>query len=435
MMTKRPAHPHDDDAWVASWVCALVFAAICVVGVFRSDDRDITSEAFDQNHHHLPVVRAFASDFPRVDLSDYASATAPAWHLVLAGVQAAGASDTGLRLMAVLAGAALIGLCVSVSGRWTGPATATALALPLALSPYALSGSIWITTDVPATLCIAGAIGASLLGATASAGLASWLAVGIRQSSVWVTAPVALLIARTAVLPHGRLRDRVQAVGVAVLPALITLGVLVWLWGGLTPPSYRSLHDRGMNLAGPALFLSLCCCWGLPLGWGALPELLRTPKLLRLAGLGAVAALMLAVIPETAYSTTQGRWGGPLWSLVQAAPSFNGRSLVFILLAPLGVIAVLALHHRAVRCGNRFESLALLLSLLGLMAANAANTQAWERYCDLPLLVLLPWMAALGASGPGVEDRAMAIRLGAVVVAGVQAALSVPMVIAPILRG
>lgn len=434
-MMNRPAPRHDDDAWVASWICAIVFAAICTAGVFRSGDRDLTSEAFDQNHHHLPVVRAFASDFPRVDLHDYASATAPAWHLVLAGVQSAGANETGLRLMAVLAGTLLIGLCVSVSGRWAGPATAIALVLPLALSPYSLSGSIWITTDVPATLCIAAAIGSALLGATASAGISTWLAVGIRQSAVWVTAPVALLIARTAVVPHGRASDRLQSVAVAILPALLTLGLLVWLWGGLTPPSYRSQHDSGVNLAEPALFLSLCACWGLPLAGGALMELLRTPKMLIPAGLAAAGALLVAVIPETTFSTTQGRWGGPIWSLVQLAPSFSGRSLVFILLAPMGAIAATALHHRAVRCGNRFESQALLLALLGLMAANAANSQAWERYCDLPLLVLLPWMAALGASGPGVQDRAQAIRLGALIVAGVQGALSVPMVLTPLLRG
>ncbi|MFM1881662.1 MAG: hypothetical protein RJA05_71, partial [Planctomycetota bacterium] len=84
--------------------------------------------------------------------------------------------------------------------------------------------------------------------------------------------------------------------------------------------------------------------------------------------------------------------------------------------------------HEATRQGS---GLALGTAVLCLMAVNTANSQCWERYADLPLLVLLPWMAAIGVRGHDERER-RGVVAGGVVLGLVQAGLSVPMVLLPL---
>ncbi|MBL9140767.1 MAG: hypothetical protein JNK53_02770, partial [Phycisphaerae bacterium] len=50
-------------------------------------------------------------------------------------------------------------------------------------------------------------------------------------------------------------------------------------------------------------------------------------------------------------------------------------------------------------------------------AANAANSQAWQRYADLPILLLLPWLAAVGVRS---SRAARAVGAAALLVAFAQ---------------
>lgn len=109
----------------------------------------------------------------------------------------------------------------------------------------------------------------------------------------------------------------------------------------------------------------------------------------------------------------------------------SDRSVVLLLMAPLGAVVLLALVKRAHEAQRSGEGLALGLAVLCLMAVNTTNSQCWERYADLPLLVLIPWLAAVGLRGQDERER-RGVLAGAVVLGLIQAGLSVPMVLLPL---
>lgn len=224
--------------------------------------------------------------------------------------------------------------------------------------------------------------------------------------------------------------DRVRSSMAAVLPALVLVGMLVWMWGGLTPPGYRDQHDRGVNLAVPAFTLGLIALIGVPLVTiRGCRELLAMPRSAPL--MAALMGLFAATAVPTNYDIEAGRWGGPLWTVIQQSPVIAGRSLVLLAFAPIGALVLLSLVKRAHEACRSGAGLALGLAVLCLIAVNTANSQCWERYADLPLLVLLPWLAALGLRGQDERER-RGVVAGAVVLALVQAGLSVPMVALPL---
>ena len=407
---------------------ALAVLIACTLAILLGPEGDVTSEAYDQNQHHLLVIQSFAEQWPKPDLRDYRSATAPLWHLLQSIPAALGVPLWGLRMLAAVAGAALVLLVARVAARLGGDARLAWLAVPIAVSPYLLSGSIWITTDVPATLALTAALAAAMFARPGSSWLLA-LGAAIRQTGLWMVPPIALMQWFGA--PQGTpTMERVRGAIAAVLPAIVLVGALVWMWGGLTPPGYRDQHDRGVNLAVPAFTLGLIALIGVPLvTMRGARELLVMPRIVPAAavGLGVFAALAV----PTNYDIDAGRWGGPLWTVINQSPVMADRSIALLVLAPVGALALLVLVKRAHEAQRNGSGLALGVAVLCLMAVNTANSQCWERYADLPLLVLLPWLAAVGLRGQGERER-RGVVAGALVLGLVQAGLSVPMVVLPL---
>ena len=391
-------------AWCLLPVAALALPAIAIIAL----DGSVGSWGFDQDQSHLPTVQQFSSQWPAPDLRDYRSTTGPVWHLLLSLLHRAGAPDAALRLAGVAAGAALVIVVWSVLKRSVPPAVAAAMALPLACSPFVLGGSAWITTDVPAAMCMALALAAltAPAGPRPAAGVWAAVAAGIRQPLAWLAAPT-LWVAW---------RDRSWRMAlVATLPVAV-VAALVLAWGGLTPPAFRALHDRGANPAAVTLMLALAGIWGMPFvlaGKGRVPW---AP----IVG-AALAALAFALSFPSSHLREAGRWGGPLWQLVALAPAPAERSLVLVPLAAIGGASVMALAVRAYRSGQGAACSVLLLSLAMATLANAANSQAWQRYADPALLLALPWMAALGWRGDVPKWR---LAAAAIAVAAVQVGIS-----------
>jgi hypothetical protein len=399
-------------AWCLVPVAALALPAIAIIALGPS----IGSWGYDQDQSHLPTVRQFSAQWPVPDLSDYRSTTGPMWHLLLSLLHLAGVPDAALRVAGVAAGGALVAVMWAVARRSASPAVAAALALPLACSPFVLGGSAWVTTDVPAALCMALALAAltATAGARPSAGLWAALATGIRQPLGWLAVPT-LWVAW---------RDRSWRIAVAAILPVAVLGALVWMWGGLTPPAFRELHDRGANPAAVTLMLALAGTWGLPFVLAGRSRVPWAP----LAG-AAAAALAVALSFPSSHLREAGRWGGPIWQLVALAPSPAERSVVLVPLAALGGACLMALAVRAYRQGQGAAAGVLLVSLAMATIANAANSQAWQRYADPMLLLVVPWLAVLGwqASAP---RRYLA--LAAVAVAAVQVGLAAVTIWAPL---
>jgi hypothetical protein len=256
------------------------------------------------------------------------------------------------------------------------------------------------------------------------------LGTAIRQTGLWMAPSIALM--RWFGAPQGTsMMERLRGAITVALPAIALVGLFVWTWGGLTPPGYRDQHDRGVNLAVPAFTLGLIALIGVPLVTvRGVRELLAMPRIMPV--LVIALGLLAATGVETSFDRDAGRWGGPLWVIIAQAPAMAGRSTVLLLLAPVGALVLLALVKRAHEATRDGAGLALGAAVLCLMAVNTANSQCWQRYADLPLLVLLPWLAAVGLRGQHERERSRVVA-GAMVLGLVQAGLSVPMVLLPIL--
>ncbi len=399
-------------AWCVIPVAALALPAIVIVMLGVS----VGSWGYDQDQSHLPTVRQFAAQWPVPDVRDYRSTTGPLWHLALSLLHRAGVPDTGLRLAGIAAGIALVCAVWWAIRRSVGPAVAAAMALPVACSPFVLGGSAWITTDVPAALCMTLALAALTAagGARPAAGVWAALATGVRQPLAWLAVPT-LWVAW---------RERSWRLAAAALPPVAVLALLVWMWGGLTPPAFRELHDRGANPTAVTLMLALAGAWGFPLvvaGRGRVPW---AP----VVG-AALVALAIALSFPSSHDREAGRWGGPIWQLVALAPAPAGRSIVLVPLAALGGACMAILSLRAYRSGQGAACGVLLVALAMATLANAANSQAWQRYADPLLLVVLPWIASLGGREAHAGRR---LAIAAIAVAAMQVGMAAVSVWQPI---
>ncbi len=391
-------------AWCVIPVAALALPAVVAVALRVP----VGSWGYDQDQSHLPTVHQFAAQWPVPDLRDYRSTTGPLWHLALSLLNRAGVPDTGLRLAGIAAGIAMVCAVWGAIRRSAGPAAAAALALPVACSPFVLGGSAWVTTDVPAALCMTLALAAltAPIGAQPVAGVWAALAAGIRQPLAWLAVPT-LWVAW---------RERSWRLACAALLPVAVLVTLVWMWGGLTPPAFRELHDRGANPTAITLMLALAGVWGVPFviaGRGRVPW---AP----VAG-ATLVALAVALSFPSSHDREAGRWGGPIWQLVALAPAPADRSIVLVPLAALGGACMAILSLRAYRSGQGATCSVLLVALAMATLANAANSQAWQRYADPMLLVAVPWIASLGGRGADVGPR---LASAGIAVAALQVAMA-----------
>ncbi|MFO0784068.1 MAG: hypothetical protein U0636_10340 [Phycisphaerales bacterium] len=418
------------------WWLVLPAAALAVqAGVHILHGTDVGQWGWDQTQYHAKVIQEFASQWPHCDLVNYQSATSPGWHLLLAALLKMGASMQVLRWVNAATGVLLLLVATTTAARWARPRTAACLFMPLALSPYAVGGSAWITTDVPALLCMTVALAATTRAPVwkpRTAGIWATLAVAVRQPFAWLALPMVwrgMQDAGRSATADAQPRSLAVVFAWAALPILL-LGVLVWQWHGLMPPAYRSLHDAGANPAGVVVLLALTACWGGPLAAILLWQAWRAKNheqpwmdfTLRWAAAAAALALLYTLAIHTNYSKEDGRWAGPIWSLVNHAPTLGGtRSSVLLVLAPLGAATLAVLWRCALRRHLGQVAVLFMLSLACVAAANTANSQAWERYADLPLLVLLPWMASLCAR---TEREGFALSVASLCVAAVQVGIA-----------
>lgn len=437
-------HTGESRAWLALPAALLALQA----GALILTGHPAGSWEYDHTYHHMPAIRTFAESLPTPDLANYRSATSPGWHLALAALLRAGASEEALRWASMLAGVVLMIVATLCAARWVSPRTAALLLAPLALSPFVVGGSAWVTTDVPALACVACALAATLRGLRPSlvstdasdsrrawrpwlAGLWATLGVAVRQPLIWLCAPIAWRALR---------ERRWPALAITLVPAAL-LACMVLAWGGLVPPAYRDQHGRGANPAGAVLVLAMIGAWGAPLAlalaWA--DDARRT--LVRPAAIGALVGGVLASLVATSYAKgeggIEGRWGGPIWSAVERLPAPADRSVLLVALAALGG-ATLAIMIRQCRLRGSMPTASLvLLSLACVAATNAANSQAWQRYADLPLLLLVPWLAALSVR---TTRAATLVALAAVLVALAQAGMATvnlwkPALTAPVASG
>ena len=426
MRTDR-THAQGTTSRASPVLLSVVLCAIFVLGAsvvwFLGLDRG--RGQYDQINYHLPVIRQFESHWPSVDLSDYQSATTPGYHLVLAGLSKLGVrSELGLRIAAStfsLTMFALLAVMLVRRGRdvgvGAGPGTGALVifALPVVCSMYVFAPGVWLQPDNAGWLGVLAMIALTwnlldsprpTLGSLALQSAVLLALVFTRQSHLWAgglviaaawlgAAPIpSPSIPALLSEPLSRTRRALLA-ACALIPALLLLFALARLWHGLTPPSFHAQHSGG-NLATPAFTLALLAIYSAFFAPMLLPPLVCLWRERRIIlFLAGAIGLALALIPETTY-LREPRSGG-LWNFVQILDArgivlFGGHTSPLILvLAPLGAIAA-SVWLSTLTPARSLYALALLV---GFTLAQSANANAWQRYLE-PMLLLLIALAAAG---------------------------------------
>jgi hypothetical protein len=354
--------------------------------------------AWDQNTYHLVAIRTFARQWPRFDLHDYASATTPGYHLILALVDKFISDDVRvLRLFGMLFTLGLLATLALAVGRRVPPAIAIALCLPAVCSLYVFSSGAWLLPDnvawwgVLAILLVAlrprvdawtYVLGAILL----------TILVAIRQSDAWAAAVLWAAAWRGNASENSAPFDtraavaRLGGMALATVPAAALLLWFVHLWHGLLPVGMQSFHG-GANPAVPATVLGVFGILAIFFTPFAAPS--RLPRRGLFIGGGAAMGFIAAALPVMTYSHAQGRESG-IWNLALHLPMVHQRSILMIALATLGgallVIWLLSLETR--------DRWIFLITWLAFIAAQTENTKAWQRYYEPFVLIALPLMAS-----------------------------------------
>ncbi len=356
-------------------------------------------KAYDHRLFHLPLVREWATTWPRVDVSDYNSATGPLYHFVLAGVAQWIGTDGGpetsaaLQTASALFAATLVVVVYAFARRVLPPTIAFMIPLPLLFSPYVLGNAIWMMTDNLSLTLVAATTGLAAFGAARPAtrlgqGVAAAAAVATRQINVWLCAPMVV-----AWWLSGR-RATASFLVACALP-VVTLAMFVVAWHGLVPPRFRSLHASGLNPAAIGFTLTLCGAYGCCLLVAApdgVRAIVRRPG--TLVGMALLGAALAAIGPSFA-SEAAGRNGGWVWSSVARMPVIADRSPLLIVGGAFGAVVLAMLFASVEHSGRKNAALVILASLAGFVAAHVANAQVFQRYYDPMVLLTLVLLATL----------------------------------------
>jgi hypothetical protein len=397
-------------------LCALVptglFVVAAAVLILMPFERG--RGAADQINYHEVVIRDFAEQWPAFDFSDYLSATTPAYHVVLAtfgrfvadsraSLQFAGAVFTiGLLLTLTLAGV-----------RRGGAAQSVLFTLPVVASLYVFSSGVWLLPDNAAWW---GVLGIMLLALRADFGTVHLLGSGVilmllvatRQIHLWAAAVVwaAAWIGPTqgntlAVwtdLLHN-LPVRIRRTFVAVTVTLPAFGVVFWfvrLWDGLSPPILQT-DVQGFNAATPAFILAQIGLFSLFFaGWLIEPARTLVTKHRTALVLAIGAGLVIALVPATTYSVEAGRFSG-LWNIANKTPVIAGRVSPLIVVMAVGGMVACATWFVALPMRTQWIALAALVAFV---AAQSTSHNAWQRYHE-PFILILMAVLAPYLSPPG----------------------------------
>lgn len=368
--------------------------------------------AFDQVHYHEPAVLRFAEQLPTPDVTDYLSATTPAYHLVLAAPARLVSDDPRLlRLVGAVFTVALLALLTRWLTPRVGPRTAFAMGLCLPASLYVFSAGAFVLPDNMAWTGVLGVLlialrprfdRVTLLGG----GAVLLILVLTRQNHLWAAGPLlagawlgASFRPRSGPIeeirslfdgPSERLR-RTGLMALCLLPAFAAVAAFAAVWGGLTVPIYHD-YMQGVNPATPAFILAQIGVIGLfHAGYWLRPGAALLRERRGVLALAALAGLLLAAAPPTTYSVEAGRYSG-LWNAVRAAPVLFGHSSVLLLaLAPFGAV-VLAAWLAGVGPRARWV---VLGALFGFTLAVSATLNAWQRYHEPMLLITAALLSAL----------------------------------------
>ncbi len=358
---------------------------------------------FDERMWHYPAVRQIAENWPQLDImADSLSASPPFYHWLLAGVaHGTGANLTGLRVVNALVGFLMIAILYGWLRARFSALDSLLLLAPLAISNFVIKSAAWILTDnagLAAIICFlliaikpSDGVSTRIFGA-----IFATISVLIRQINSWA---VVVLIVRSFLIAEPDFRRSKPVFGIflnsrvwmgllaAAFP-LFSLAYLLLSWQGLVPPQWRSANV-GFSTCPQAFLLSMFFLFGLMY---LNCEQIRPSAMIREIPwliTGALFGLLVAIATPTSFDMTTGRWGGYLWNIASGLPELASRSLLFLLLAPLGGAAAMLLFRRIESEGGRREAWMWLTCFAAWTLSLVISRQVFQRYFEPTLLVFL----------------------------------------------
>ncbi len=362
----------------------------------------------DEAAYYLPAVEQLRGKWPSLDLvADSRSATAPGYPYLLAGVsQITGAEVWKLRSLTWLVSAGVLAVGWRVLRSSGHPHALWALA-PLTLSNFFVKSSGFVVTDNAALLFVSIALAAlffqSQVRSHWTAAVATALAVTVRQTAIWITAPALWSIWRD------RGKPRRSARLAAWLLPIVPLGVLIAAWRGLVPPIWRAEQyaTNGITVTSLLYLALVLLTLGAPF-YAALctrEELrndLRSPLVRGLM----LAGLALVVLGNSAPNFETGHWGGYWWNLAARLPVFGSVSLLFLVCVPFGFGLFGALARRLSEHAARPTAELWCMAFAAWAATTCANRLIFHRYFEPTTLVfLICWLALVLRANPSTPVR------------------------------
>jgi len=210
--------------------------------------------------------------------------------------------------------------------------------------------------------------------ATLTRQLYAWLAVGAALALIVRREPL-----RTAAL-------KVTGLLLACLP----LGILIAIWGGLTPPTFQ--HDHvATSLITPRSGVFGLSVFGLywlalfPDGFVDCVRRLREQRYLPLVGILFFTVVIFLAIP----TAPQHDDDGILWRLSRVTPELAGTPIGFWLLAPVGLL----FFWNTARSRDRLSAGTMCMALAFLIC-NLPNAKIFEKYYDPMIIAFLIFIEA-----------------------------------------
>lgn len=430
--------------FAATFLAPAAFLALALPIIFNGLNRG--RGASDSLNYHEKTIRAFASQFPRPDLSDYLSATTPGYHLLLS-LFARFVSDQRLHLqlasalLTALLVATLASACAWRMRRAMTPLGVLAVCLPFICSIYTLSSGVWLLPDNAAWFALLGVLLLALrrsqhFGVFVAAGLLMVVLVLTRQIHIWAAGVIWIgawlgagaarsdspLFSRHDI--GGRTLPRFTRAILAFLLTLPAFAVLFYfykLWGGLTPPSFKPMHGARIQWAAPALDLSLLAiagCFYFEFWRAAFGKLTREQPILLVAA--AAGGFLFGVLPNTTHDPASGRVTG-IFHAVKALPDIAGHtSILFPPLAVLGAVVLFSF----LRAMNPRARWVMLGALIGFSVANSVNPQLWQRYHEPFILLWVILASSLAVWGGSAAKPGRLAVIGPLVLAALLAFIS-----------
>lgn len=393
---------------------AFLLAAYAAAVTAMSTDLDPTQwGALDAELYHLPQIDWFIEWGLHWSYPAWA-ATGPGFHWLMAALArmtGSPALDQGswqsLAAPAALIGVSLLFLYAALRASGAGPGRALVIAVPVVSSSYFWTPALHPVSESLSTagfFAMAWAL-AARPGRPLGFGLAAAVATLARQSFLSAAGAFTLmeLVESWPRCFTWRVAGRVA---LSLGPSLLAAAVLVTVWGGLTPPEWRAEHV-GLS-PGPVLHAVMLT--GL-FGWLFLrPEDFspdRPGRGRELAVIAATAFLLWVLVPVDGGT----RPNSVVWKLAAELPALEGRPFVTLPLLALGLVVLMAYWRRGWRDGFRLSP---ELALFGCyFLAQAAQPFSWQRYAEVPVLLLLCLgMARLRQSAPRFDAAMLAVFAG-----------------------